>query len=442
MLNAIHQLIVNAMHNNEVSLFTDCPHREKLGWLEETHLVASGLMFNNDLRGLYAATEKNIADAQHGDGEVATIAPEYVVFGTDAKPSVFDSSPEWGSASVLGPWAAYRFYGDKGELERSYPVMQAYVKFLEGKAVDGIVAYGLGDWYDIGPKPPGVSQDTSLGVTGTLMLYEDAIAMEKIATLLGRVGDAAAYRQLAQREADAFNAKYWNANKGYYDSGSQTASAMPLALGIVPEERKAAVLAHIVADIHAHDDHITTGEVGYPYLLRALMEGGENDLVLAMLLRKDPPSYGSQLAAGATSLTEAWDANPRSSQDHFMLGGAEGWFYRGLGGIDIDMSRSKDERITIRPAMVEGVTWVNCGYKSVLGKIESDWKQEDGTTSMDAAIPAGATATLILPVKMTPSSPENELPKGKGPQLTEVRRDGEVVVYRATAGLYHFREAE
>jgi alpha-L-rhamnosidase len=42
MLNAIHKLIVEAMHNNEESLFTDCPHREKLGWLEETHLVARG----------------------------------------------------------------------------------------------------------------------------------------------------------------------------------------------------------------------------------------------------------------------------------------------------------------------------------------------------------------------------------------------------------------
>jgi hypothetical protein len=197
-----------------------------------------------------------------------------------------------------------------------------------------------------------------------------------------------------------------------------------------------------VADIHAHQDHITTGEVGYPYLLRALMEGGENDLVLAMLLSKDPPSYGSQLAAGATSLTEAWDANPHSSQDHFMLGGAEEWFYRGLGGIDFDMSRSKDERITIRPAMVNSVTWVKCGYKSVMGRIESDWKQEGGTTSIDVVIPRGATATLILPLKMTPSSPENGLPKGKGSLLTEVRRDGEVVVYRATAGLFHFREAE
>ena len=444
MLNAIHALIVNAMHNNEASLFTDCPHREKLGWLEETHLVASGLMFNNDLHGLYAATEKNIADAQHADGEVATIAPQYVTFGTETKPSVFDSSPEWGSASVLGPWAAYRFYGDKEQLRRSYPVMQAYVKYLEsrsgpGDAGDGIVAYGLGDWYDIGPKPPGVSQDTSLGVTGTLMLYEDAAAMSKIATLLGHAEDAAAYAGLAARESDAFNRKYWDARNGWYDRGSQTASAMPLALGIVPADRKAEVLAHIVADIHAHDDHITTGEVGYPYLLRALMQGGRNDVVLAMLLRKDPPSYGSQLAAGATSLTEAWDANPRSSQDHFMLGGAEEWLYRGLGGIDFDMSRSHDERIVIRPAIIDGVTWVKCRYDSVLGRIRSDWKQEGGATSIDIAIPPHATATLILPWKMMPSSSENSLPKAHSPQLTELRRDDDVVVYRATAGMYHFR---
>jgi len=125
-----------------------------------------------------------------------------------------------------------------------------------------------------------------------------------------------------------------------------------------------------------------------------------------------------------------------------MLGGAEEWFYRGLGGIDFDMSRSVDERITIRPAMVDGVAWVKCGYKSVLGEIRSEWRREDGTTSMDIAIPPGATATLILPVKMVPSAPANALPEGRGPQLTETRRDDVVVVYRATAGMFHFREAE
>ena len=120
-----------------------------------------------------------------------------------------------------------------------------------------------------------------------------------------------------------------------------------------------------------------------------------------------------------------------------MLGGAEEWFYRGLGGIDLDMSRSKDERITIRPAMVDGVGWVKCSYDSKLGKIRSEWRKEDGTTSIDVEIPAGATATLILPVKMV-----GDISGIHAVKLDEVRRDGQVVVYRASAGIYHFREAE
>ena len=67
----------------------------------------------------------------------------------------------------------------------------------------------------------------------------------------------------------------------------QTANAMPLALGVVPEERRAAGLKHVVDDIHAHEDHVTAGEVGYPYMLRALMEGGRSDVLMAMMMRKD-----------------------------------------------------------------------------------------------------------------------------------------------------------
>ena len=396
MLNRIHALIVAAMHNNEVSILTDCPHREKLGWLEQTHLQAPSLLFNNDLELLLRAQDRNMADAQLPDGIVPTIAPQYTKFGP--KYPIYDDSPEWGSASVLEPWWAYSFYGDKSELTSDYPMMQRYVQALAGKAVDGIVAYGLGDWYDIGPGGPGFEKNTSLGVTGTLTLYQDAMAMQQIATLLGHAQDAAGYETLAQSTAAAFNRRFWNAAEGWYDRGSQTANAMPLALGVVPAEHRAGVLEHVVADIHAHQDHVTTGEVGYPYLLRALAQGGRDDVILAMMLRTDPPSYGSQLAAGATALTEAWDANPHSSQDHFMLGSAEQWFYRSLGGMDINLWRTDPAtRLTVRPIAVPGVDWVRCGFASVFGKMESDWKKDGATVRYTVAIPGGAEATVVMP---------------------------------------------
>jgi hypothetical protein len=71
--------------------------------------------------------------------------------------------------------------------------------------------------------------------------------------------------------------------------------------------------------------------------------------MLDMLERTDSPSYGYQLAKDATSLTEAWDANPSASQDHFMLGHAEKWFYRGLGGLT-SISRPKAPTASIAPS--------------------------------------------------------------------------------------------
>lgn len=432
LLNRIHALIVNAMHNNEVSLLTDCPHREKLGWLEQTHLVASGLLFNDDLEALYRETDRNMADAQDASGSVPTIAPQYTKFGP--KYAIFDDSPEWGSAVVLAPWAAYRFYGDKAELGRSYPHMQAWVRYLQSRAVNGIVEYGLGDWYDIGPGAPGVSKNTSAGVTGTLMLFECAQAMQRIAELLGKAADAAAYSTLSQQAAASFQARFWDAQHRWYDHGSQTANAMPLALGIVPQGDRAAVLSHVIADIDAHDDHVTTGEVGYPYLLRALTNAGRDDVVLAMLLRKDPPSYGAQLDAGATSLTEAWDANRRSSQDHFMLGGAEEWFYRSLAGIDFDLSRS--DALVIRPAIIKDISWARATYRSHLGEIRSEWHVRGGDLIADITVPKGLQATVILPSVGELRVGSRLATQAAGVTL-ESRTNG-VERLRIQSGTYHF----
>jgi|HubBroStandDraft_6_1064221.scaffolds.fasta_scaffold12467_5 alpha-L-rhamnosidase len=436
-LNQIHALIVAAMHSNEVSLFTDCPHREKLGWLEETHLVAPGLLFNSDLEGLYRATAQNITDAQDASGMVPTIAPQYTRFGPEYP--VYDDSPEWGSATVLAPWWSYRFNGDRDVLERNYTTMQRYMTYLEGRAVDGIVAYGLGDWYDIGPNPPGFSQNTTLGVTGTLMLYEDATVMARIATLLGKPEDEQRYLELAEREQAAFTLRFFHADTHTYDTGSQTASAMPLALGIVPEEHRAAVLQHVIDDIHAHQDHVTTGEVGYPYMVRLLQEEGRGDVLLAMLLRRDVPSYGSQIERGATTLTEAWDANPRNSQNHFMLGGAEEWFYRGLAGIDLDFSREKrDEQLMFRPTVLPGVMWARGSYRSACGEIRSEWHVERNEITLVVTVPAGMEATVVIPAARETALQESGAPIEKARGVSVLSREGARAVLHVGSGNYRF----
>lgn len=399
LLNRIHTLILRAIENNAVSIFTDCPHREKLGWLEETHLMAPSMLYDFNFAGLYAATARNIADAQTQSGAkaglVPEIAPQYVVFKVDN--GVFDDSPEWGSAAVLAPWYVFQRTGDRRFLAAQLGVMGAYTAYLGTRAHNGIISYGLGDWYDIGPGEPGISKLTTPGVTGTATYYQDLRVMERATALLGLDEESRHFQQLAEQERAAFNARFFDTEHHRYDKGSQTAQAMPLALGMVPEHERAHVLQALVDDIRAHNNHVTAGDVGFRYVVDALIEGGRSDVLLDMLERTDAPSYGDQLAQGATSLTEAWDADPRSSQDHLMLGHAEEWFYRGLGGINVNLSAAPPRQIVLNPYVPARIAWVRCSYRSALGLIQSNWRRGPAQTAYSLIIPANATVTVEVP---------------------------------------------
>src|SRR3546814_11613566 len=91
---------------------------------------------------------------------------------------------------------------------------------------------------------------------------------------------------------------------------------------MVPAGQEARVLAALVADIRSRGDHVTAGGVGFHYVVRALAENGRSDVLHAMLSRTDAPSYGAQIMAGATALTENWDPSLGGSQNHFTIGTA------------------------------------------------------------------------------------------------------------------------
>jgi hypothetical protein len=442
LLNRIHNLILHAIENNAESLFTDCPHREKLGWLEETHLMAPSLLYDFDFAGLYAATARNIRDTQRTEGPkagmVPEIAPQYVVFDP-AKFDMFNDSPEWGSAAVLAPWAVYERTGNRAFLAAQYGVMQRYVAYLATRAHGGIIDYGLGDWFDIGPGDPGISKLTTAGVTATAIDYQDLKVMEKTAALLGFAEDSRNYARQAEEVRDAFNARFFDAARHSYDKGSQTAQAMPLALGMVPAGERAAVLDALIADIRAHQDHTTSGEVGYHYEVEALLDSGRSDVLDDMLERTDAPSYGYILSQGATSLTESWNAT--HSQDHFMLGSAEEWFYRGLGGINVDMARQGAERLVLHPAVVGKLDWVRTRYDSALGPIESDWHRGPAETAYDITIPANATATIEIDSAAPGAAKVNGVFAHKAAGVVDATAVGHRLELIVGSGVYQIRAA-
>src|SRR5690606_34158027 len=105
-----------------------------------------------------------------------------------------------------------------------YPTMQRYITYLQSKADNHILKQGLGDWFDLGPERPGVSQLTPMGVTGTAIYYYDLTILQKIAALLGKKDDVLKYKELAEKVKTSFNQTFFNPQTKQYASGSQTSN--------------------------------------------------------------------------------------------------------------------------------------------------------------------------------------------------------------------------
>ncbi|MEP6746774.1 MAG: family 78 glycoside hydrolase catalytic domain [Bacteroidota bacterium] len=397
LFNQTFDLINWAIKSNTMSVFTDCPHREKLGWLEETQLVGSSVQYNFNIASLCRKVIKDMMNAQTADGLIPEIAPEYVQFEEP-----FRDSPEWGSAAIILPWYNYQWYGDKQTLTESYSMMKRYINYLQKESVNNILSQGLGDWYDIGPNHPGVSQLTPMGVTGTATYYYDLTIMTRIAKLLNKTADAGEYGQMAIEVKKSFNKKFFNVATKEYATGSQAANAMALFMGLTEPQNNKAVVDNLVKDIRDKNNALTGGDIGYRYVLRALEDAGRSDIIFDMNSRNDVPGYGYQLAHGATALTESWQAYPSVSNNHFMLGHLMEWFYAGLCGIKQADGSVGYKTIIIRPQPVGDITNAKADYHSPYGYIKTSWAKANGTFELHVSIPANTTAEIYLPGNSKP----------------------------------------
>ena len=208
---------------------------------------------------------------------------------------------------------------------------------------------------------------------------------------------------------------------------------------MVPAGHEQAVLDNLVADIHAHGDHVTAGDIGFHYVVRALTDYDRSDVLAAMLARTDSPSYGYQLAKGATTLTEAWDTNPAGSQNHFMLGHGEEWFYRGLAGLSIDMARPPADALTLAPSLLPTLTSASASYLSPMGWVSVAWHRSDKAAAVDITVPAGAQALLRLPAAS--AWMESGKQAAQAPGVLDARESANGLSLQLGSGSYSFYTA-
>ncbi|MBR6734492.1 MAG: family 78 glycoside hydrolase catalytic domain [Kiritimatiellae bacterium] len=395
LFNQIHDICWWAQRSNMQSVFTDCPHREKLGWQEQDHIHAEQIRWGWNADAMFAKTCMDLADSQLANGMVPDIAPEYTVFRGGFRHSI-----EWGSSMIQIPWQQYVWTGDASLIGAYWDNMVAYHKYIRAQSQNEkrgkfITPGGLGDWYQqtvSAEKRP--QRKTSIDFTATAFYYLNAATLAKCADILGKKDEAAAFREEAANIKKAFNAKWWNPQGHYYENNSQTANSMALAFGLADPAETAEIVANIVEDVRGRGA-VGTGEIGYPYLLQVLAENGCSDVIFEMTADDTKPGYGYMIRLGNTTCHEAWDCREGSSFNHFMMADIVNWFYGSLAGIRIVEPGFR--KFMVAPNFHKGLDWVKATHKAATGEIKVEWRREQGKVRVVVVVPPETSAVVRLP---------------------------------------------
>ena len=371
---------------------TDCPHREKNGWMGDASFASELAQYIYENTSGYEKWLRDICDAQDGKGDLPGIVP------TGGWGFAWGNGPAWDSALPVIAWNLYIYRDDRRILDEIYPTLVRYLAYTATKATGGLVKHGLGDWV-----PPERQFPPSVEFSSSCYYYQAQQIASLIAAVKGLKEDAARFAAGAEATKAAINAKLLK-DGGVYDNGGQTAQGMALAFGVVPDEHLAAVRARLVSAMDEAGGRTRMGVLGMKHTLRALSEAGRSDLAFALLVHPQSPSPADWVRKGGTSLWEDWSDG--SSRNHIMFGDFACWAYQRLAGIRLlDGGSAATPNPAVRafreflvaPEFVPQLDHVEARMNCLYGEISVKWRRVGGKVELDVAVPPNTSATLRLP---------------------------------------------
>lgn len=322
-LNEMEMLLRRTMPNNAQGIPTDCPAREKCGWLGDANVICDSALIMWDGHDFWEKYIYDMSDCRRAYGQYFNIAP--------GRRHCLDTVPAWGCAMIIIPYRIYRETGDYHVLERHFTEMEAYGQYLLEHSDGGIYEahiYQLADW----AAPYGYKSTQHFFQVSAMYMYQSFRMLEETYTVLGMADKADFWRDKAENEKKVIPVKYYDFENHTY--GTQTLNAFGSSLGLIPEGEEKACADWTERDIIAHDFHITCGHLGIRHIYQYLDRYGRTDTLCRVLNSRTYPSFGAQLDAGATTLWETFELSPRNqSLDHPFRGCYCAWIYEDVLGI-------------------------------------------------------------------------------------------------------------
>lgn len=411
-INHLHELAIRTMLSNVHGLPTDCPQREKCGWLGDAHTVApfecmNFRMYNfwmkymDDIASTASKFEANTLHhklhntifywSDKAAGIPYMIAPGKRLCGV--------ASPDWGTAVVQIPYYIYLYYGVKEPLEKYYRLMSQWVDYIDTLAEEHIVPYGLGDWC---PPEGNETIDCPIPLSSTMFHFLDASLMSEIAAILGKSDDVVRFAAMRDSTGKAISEKYYDAEAATF--GSQTADAMAIMFGLAPAATRADIAASIVRNMNEkYNSFLHTGIFGVGRIGQALTRNGAAKAAYELFTKKGDNSFEYMWKhAQATTLWEVLPVNALSekvgrgsSLNHPMLGAYDVWFYEDIAGLRPQEAGYKV--IRFEPLLTGYLEWARATIETPYGKAETHWQKKDGKLKWHIVIPPNTSAIVVLP---------------------------------------------
>lgn len=378
---------------NFLDVPTDCPQRdERLGWTGDAQAYIRTATCLADVQSFFHKWLTDLADAQRADGQFPMVAPLKVAGG--------DGGPAWADAGVICPWNVYEVYGDLRVLARQYPSMARFVEFCRKRCGPDLAPpaqfHCFGDWLNLGDPTPNELIFTAYFAHSTSLVAKSASA-------LGKTDDAAKYEALARAVAAYFRKAFVEAD-GQIRGHSQTGYVLALAFDLLDDAQRAAAAGHLVAHLEKRNWHLATGFVGTKDLMLVLHRIGRDDVAYRLLHNQDFPSWGFEIAHGATSIWERWDGwtpdhgfqDPgMNSFAHYAFGAVGQWLFEVPGGID---ARSPGfGEVSIAPVPGGTLQWAKARMPTAHGAIGCHWRYDGDRIVLEVTLPPNTTGIVKVP---------------------------------------------
>lgn len=456
-INKLHELAVRTMLNNTHGLPTDCPHRERCGWLGDAHTVAPFENYNFDLNNFWMKYMEDISSTSSAFEKntlhqklfntifyFADKAPGIPYMISPGKRLCGVASPDWGTAVVQLPWYTYLYFGNEEPLHKYYQEMKQWVDHVESLTLNDtlstkhIVPYGLGDWC---PPEGNNAIDCPVALSSTAFHYLDASILAKTAAILGKNDDAGYYSGLKDKIAAAFVAEFYDKESTTF--GSQTADAMALDFGLVPAGDEKAVSDAIVRNMkEKYDGFMHTGIFGLGRIGQALSRFGNSKMAWDMFTKTGENSFAYMWTdADATSLWGILPVNGKSKEmclagsslNHPMQGGYDTWFYEDIAGIRPDVSGPGFKVIHFEPTMTSYLSWAKASIETPYGRTASEWSQEENSLVWIITLPPNTSGIVALPDSKKIHVNKRSFNKADYPLIGS---EEEVSLYKFPSGVY------